>query len=186
MRIFGRYNIHRREIMRKEDLVMIFMIIAIILATLWITQSDVLESGNDELKKYEVYGIDNEVIGNKNITIVYQIKNNISSKFPYDIDPQSKIEITYITWYIFHNYNNTDELQIICYYNNSSKLTEYYKFRIDRRDAKLSGILNVSKEELKLNIKYYYRKLIKLGILKIKDGNVIYWRRVDYAYNYTD
>jgi len=171
--------------MKEEGLIIGIIIILIIIPTAWVIQHN-LNSGMDNLKKYGVYSLENEKINNKNITIIYQIKHHIPSKVPNNIDPQSKVEITYITWYIFNHYNYTNEVQIICYYNDSSNLKEYYKFKIDRENAKLSGILNISEEDLHLNIYHYYRKIIKLGMLKIRDENLAYWRRVNYAYNNTN
>jgi hypothetical protein len=172
-----------RENMKKEQIIIIIiMSILITIPILWVIQYTNANAA-DILKKYNIYAIETKKINNKNVSIVYQIKNPSQDIALNNIDSKTKAEICYITWYVFNHYNNVDEVQIIAYYNDSGKLNEYYKFKIDRNTTEISGLLNVSEADISLDVYYYYRKIIKLGVLKVKDVNIPYWRRVDYDDN---
>lgn len=171
--------------MKKEYVILFFIIIALVISLLILLEyQNSKNTPAEELKKFEVYSIEKKTIENNNVVIAYQIKNKIESRIPGDIDPGSKVEICYITWYLFNNFKNIDEVQIISYYNNSGNLDLYYKFKINRRDAEVADVLNIPKSEIFPNV-YYYRKIIKLGILKVKDVNIPYWRRVNNGNNNT-
>ncbi|AEH06671.1 hypothetical protein [Methanothermococcus okinawensis] len=169
--------------MKKEVIIILITTILVILPILWVIQHS--DANNSDLKKYDVYSIETKKIDNKNVSIVYQIKNPSPYEHLNNIDSKTKAEICYITWYMFNHYHNIDEVQIIAYYNDTGKLKEYYKFKIDRNAAEISGLLNISDADISSNMYYYYRKIIKLGVLKVKDVNIPYWRRV-YGYNNTN
>ncbi|WP_018153353.1 MULTISPECIES: hypothetical protein [Methanothermococcus] len=172
--------------MKKEYIILFFIIMILAISPLILLEYQKSRyTPTEELKRFGVYSIEKKTIENKDVIIAYQIKNKIENRLPGDIDPGSKVEICYITWYLFNNFEDRDEVQIISYYNNSGKLAIYYKFKIDRRDAEVAGILDVPKSEIFPNVYYYYRKIIKLGTLKVKDVNIPYWRRVNNGNNNT-
>ncbi|AAB98406.1 hypothetical protein MJ_0415 [Methanocaldococcus jannaschii DSM 2661] len=120
-------------------------------------------------KEYDVIKIENRTINGVKTAIVYQVKTEIGARSsPYSLDADSKKDIGAITYYVFKN-TDVDEVQIICYYAGGGGLQPYYKFKIKRRDAELSGLLNVSEKELPSATLYYIDKLISLGDLWIND-----------------
>jgi len=154
--------------MEKESIILIVTIILVAIPIVWLVQH-YISSSEDILAKCDVYHVEFTTINGKNVSIVYQIKNleNLSEISRGNLDAKTKIELCYIVWYIFNKYKNVDEVQIISYYSHGGKLAEYYKFKIDRRNAELAGLLNISKKDLSNNIYLYYNKIIKLGKLKI-------------------
>jgi len=120
-------------------------------------------------KEYDVVKIENRTINGVKTAIVYQVKSKIGPRgSEYDLDADSKKDIGAITYYVFKN-TDVDEVQIICYYAGGGGLQPYYKFKIRRKDAELSGLLSVSEKELPSAILYCYDKLKSLGDLWIND-----------------
>ncbi|WP_423792528.1 hypothetical protein ACPB8Q_07350 [Methanocaldococcus indicus] len=120
-------------------------------------------------KEYNVVKIQNTTIDGKNVIIVYQMINKLNPKIiPGNLDIDTKYKILMITYYVFKN-TNADEVQIICYYNNSGNPIVYYKFKIDRRDAKLVGLLDMSKDEIATATLYLFDRAEKLGSLWVND-----------------
>ncbi|AXI25191.1 hypothetical protein CFE53_03110 [Methanofervidicoccus sp. A16] len=153
--------------MEKESIILTITIILVAIPITWLIQY-YLSSSEDVLAKYDVHHVEFTTINGRNVSIVYQIKNlEDPSSVKGKLDVQTKTEICYIVWYIFNKYPNVDEVQIISYYSHEGRFIEYYKFKIDRRNAELAGLLNISKEDLANNIYHYYNKLIKLGKLKV-------------------
>ncbi|ADC70355.1 conserved hypothetical protein [Methanocaldococcus sp. FS406-22] len=114
-------------------------------------------------KEYDVIKIENRTINGVKTAIVYQVKTEIGARSsPYSLDADSKKDIGAITYYVFKN-TDVEEVQIICYYAGGGGFQPYYKFKIKRRDAELSGLLNVSEKELPSAVLYYIDKLISLG-----------------------
>ncbi|CAB3287341.1 conserved protein of unknown function [Methanocaldococcus lauensis] len=118
-------------------------------------------------KNYNVIKIENRTINGVKTAIVYQIKTNIKYN-GYDLDADSKRDIGIITYYVFKN-TDVDEVQIICYYAGRGRLQPYYKFKIKRKDAELSGLLNLSEKDLNTGVLYCYPKLKSLGDLWVND-----------------
>ena len=154
--------------MEKETIILTITIILVAIPIIWLIQH-YISGSEDILAKYDVHRVEFTTINDRNVSIVYQIKNleDIEDIRREDLDAKTKSEICYIVWYIFNKYNNIDEVQIISYYSHEGKLTEYYKFKIDRKNAELAGLLNISKEDLYNNVYLYYNKVIKLGKLKL-------------------
>ncbi|HIP66810.1 MAG TPA: hypothetical protein EYH09_01650 [Candidatus Nanopusillus sp.] len=154
--------------MEKETIILTITIILVAIPIIWLIQH-YISGSEDILAKYDVHRVEFTTINDRNVSIVYQIKNleDIEDIRREDLDAKTKSEICYIVWYIFNKYKNIDEVQIISYYSHEGKLTEYYKFKIDRRNAELAGLLNISKEDLYNNVYLYYNKVIKLGKLKL-------------------
>ncbi len=120
-------------------------------------------------KEYDVIKIENRTINGVKTAIVYQVKTEIGARSsPYSLDADSKKDIGAITYYVFKN-TDVDEVQIICYYAGKGGLQPYYKFKIKRRDAELSGLLNVSEKELPSATLYCIDKLLSLGDIWIND-----------------
>jgi len=154
--------------MEKETIILTITIILVAIPIIWLIQH-YISGSEDILAKYDVHRVEFTTINDRNVSIVYQIKNleDIEDIRREDLDAKTKSEICYIVWYIFNKYKNIDEVQIISYYSHEGKLTEYYKFKIDRKNAELAGLLNISKEDLYNNVYLYYNKVIKLGKLKL-------------------
>ncbi|AIJ06172.1 hypothetical protein JH146_1330 [Methanocaldococcus bathoardescens] len=120
-------------------------------------------------KEYDVVKIENRTINGVKTAIVYQVKTKIGPRSSAsDLDADSKKDIGAITYYVFKN-TDVDEVQIICYYAGGGGLQPYYKFKIKRRDAELSGFLNASEKELPSAVLYYFNKLKSLGDIWIND-----------------
>lgn len=156
--------------MEKESIILTVTIILVAIPITWLIQYYIFGS-EDILGKYDVHHVEFTTINGRNVSIVYQIKDleNLSSINRKELDGKTKAEICYIVWYIFNKYKNVDEVQIISYYTYKGKFIEYYKFKIDRRNAELAGLLNASKEDLSNSVYRHYNKLVKLGKLKLND-----------------
>ncbi|HIQ39058.1 MAG TPA: hypothetical protein EYH53_03515 [Methanothermococcus okinawensis] len=154
--------------MEKESIILTITIILIAIPIIWLIQH-YISSSEDILAKYDVHHVEFTTINERNVSIIYQIKNleDLSDISREDLDAQTKTEICYIVWYVFNKYKDVEEVQIISYYSHEGRFIEYYKFKIDRRNAELAGLLNISKEDLSNNIYLYYNKIIKLGKLKV-------------------
>ncbi|ACV25113.1 hypothetical protein [Methanocaldococcus fervens] len=125
-------------------------------------------------KEYNVVKIENKTINGVNVAIVYQVKSNIGSRpTPYSLDADSKRDIGEITYYVFKN-TDVDEVQIICYYAGKGELQPYYKFKIRRKEAELSGLLNATERELPTVVIYSFDKLKSLGDLWINSRLSVY------------
>ncbi|ENN96504.1 hypothetical protein J422_01755 [Methanocaldococcus villosus KIN24-T80] len=118
-------------------------------------------------QEYHVVKVENLTIGNQKTVIVYQVKSEIKERAsPYDLDADSKRDIGAIVYYVFKN-TDADVVQIICYYAGSGEMQLYYKFKIDRKNAKLSGILDANENNLYEMALFSYSKLKYLGDLWI-------------------
>ncbi|XRO76509.1 hypothetical protein ACO3VM_06920 [Methanocaldococcus sp. 10A] len=125
-------------------------------------------------KECNVVKIENRTINGVKTAIVYQVKTKIASgSGEYDLDADSKREIGEITYYVFKN-TDVDEVQIICYYAGGGGLQPYYKFKIKRKEAELTGILDVSEKELPSAVLYSFNKLKSLGDLWINHRLQVY------------
>ncbi|NPA63230.1 MAG: hypothetical protein GXN95_06750 [Methanococci archaeon] len=124
-------------------------------------------------KEHDVIKIENRTINGVKTAIVYQVKTKIGDRTsPYGLDAESRKDIGIITYYVFKN-TDVDEVQIICYYAGNGGIQPYYKFKIDRRDAELSGLLNASENELPSATLYCMDKLLSLGDLWVNKHLIV-------------
>jgi len=153
--------------MKREILILATIIVLVAVPLLWTIQYITLTTEN-KLARYSVYSVEFKPVEDKNVSIIYQIKDPEEINLNMlELDSKSKVEICYIVWYIYNHYSNVDEVQIISYYSRNDNLREYYKFKIDKDNAKLVGLLGISEEEITSNVFHYYNKVIKLGKLEI-------------------
>ncbi|WP_456418926.1 hypothetical protein [Methanocaldococcus infernus] len=121
-------------------------------------------------KKYNVVKIINTTIENKNVIIVYQIKSKFGPLSNVEgLDVDSKRDIVAICYYVFKN-TNADEVQIICFYPEDSNLVVLYKFKIDRRNAELAELFDISPDQIDTYALYKGSRLIALGQLWVNKG----------------
>ncbi|ABO34644.1 conserved hypothetical protein [Methanococcus maripaludis C5] len=171
----------------KEYLIILVMVLLFAMAPLIILQEKKNNlSEMEELEKYGVYEV-KKISSEEGDTLrLFQVRNTMGQRLRNELDKPAKVDLCYILGYSYNNFEDIKTVEVISYYNNSGNLVIYYVYEIETREIEISELSNVSEAGIMADMEYYYRKIIKLGDLKVMDDNIPYWKEADNGYNSSD
>lgn len=140
----------------------------------------------EQLDKYGVYEVQNVKIEDGNLIKAYQVKNNIGTRLRGQLDKSTKIELCYILWYVYNNFEDVKRVEVISYYNYSGNMLPYYTYSAGAWELELSGLAYASESQVLSYMEYYYGKLIKIGTLDVMDENIPYWKEEENGNSNSD
>lgn len=168
----------------KEYLIILIIVLIFAAAPLIILQEkkDNL-SEMQEFEKYGVYEVKKINSEDGNILRVFQIRNTIGERLRGELDKSAKLDLCYILWYSYNNFEDINSVEVFSYYNNSGDMKIYYLYEIGTREIEISELSNATEAEVMAYMEYYYRKIVKLGNLNVMDENIPYWKEADNGYD---
>ncbi|MBA2861229.1 hypothetical protein [Methanococcus maripaludis] len=140
----------------------------------------------EEFEKYGVYEVKKIDSEDGNILRIFQVRNTIEERLHGELDKPAKLDLCYILWYSYNNFDDIKTVEVLSYYNDSGNMKIYYIYEIETRAIEISELSNASEADVMAYMEYYYRKIIKLGDLKVMDDNIPYWKEADNGYNSSD